>query len=141
MPSIQQIIAEIQLAQDLPPNHKVKVVQIIRDAEQRLKLKGVKSRPRKASGKNLVTIQEWEEKNGPLRAYMMESWMKAHNLRYEAVADLIDEFCAEMASKGKEYANFKAAFMTYLAKGYLSKTMVSCVKKQTTHIDTRGVTL
>lgn len=146
MPSIQQIIAEIQLAQDLPPNHITKAIQIIRDAEQRLKIKGVASRPRKATGKNLVTLQEWEAKHATLSIVMMPDWIETHKLCYLMVSDMISEFRGEMIAKGKQYANFKAAFMTYLAKGYLSKKMDACTlerspHKQQTVIDRRGVTL
>jgi len=146
MPSIQQIIAEIQLADDLPPSHKVKAVQIIRDAEQRLKLKNIGKQPRKAHGKNLMILQEWESKHATLSIVMMTSWMDSHKLCYLAVSDMVAEFRGEMIAKGKEYANFKAAFMTYLAKGYLSKTLEACTlerspHKQKTIIDNRGVTL
>ena len=143
MPSIQQIIAEIQLAPDLPPNHIAKAVQIIRDAEQRLKLRGAVNRPRKASGKNLVTLQEWEKQHGLLSIVMMTDWIDAHKLCYLAVGDMVDEFRGEMIAKGKQYANFKAAFMTYLAKGYLSKRMEACTLERSpyttqTRIDKRG---
>lgn len=141
MPSIQQIIAEIQLAPDLPANHITKAVQIIRDAEQRLKLKGATSRPRKASGKGLVTLQDWEAVHGRLNASKMLDWLDTHKLSYIAVATMIDEFRAEMIAKGKQYVNFKAAFMTYLAKGYLSKSMATCVKKDHTHIASKGLIL
>lgn len=146
MPSIQQIIAEIQLAPDLPPNHKVKAVQIIRDAEQRLKLKGVNSKPRKPSGKNLMTLQEWEEQYGLLQPVNMTGWAASKKLCPRMLADMISEFRTEMMAKGKQYANFKMAFQTYLAKGYLSKTITACMlerspyKTQTT-LDNRGVTL
>lgn len=146
MPSIQQIIAEIQLAPDLPPNHKTKAVQIIRDAEQRLKLKGLTSRPRKASGKNLVTLQEWEGNHGTLTSAMMEEWIGRLKLCRKMVSSMVDEFRGEMIAKGKQYANFKAAFMTYLAKGYLSKPITACTLERSAHrtdttTDRRGVTL
>lgn len=146
MPSIQQIIAEIQLAPDLPANHITKAVQIIRDAEQRLKLKGATSRPRKASGKGQVTLQEWEAAHGSLRLTMMSDWMDSHKLCYDMVRTMIDEFRGEMIAKGKQYANFKAAFMTYLAKGYLSKRMEACTLERSTFktkttVSSRGIVL
>ena len=147
MSSIQQIIAEIQLAPDLPPNHKFKAVQIIRDAEQRLKLKGVTSRPRKPSGKNLMLLQEWEEQHqAPLSIVMLTSWMDERKLCYLTVGDMVEEFRGEMIAKGKQYANFKAAFMTYLTKGYLSKPLSACTIEQSkykahTTVDKRGGTL
>lgn len=146
MPSIQQIIAEIQLAPDLPPNHKAKAVQIIREAEQRLKLKGVSSKPRKAAGKNLVLLDEWEREHGTLASSMMLDWIESHQLCRQMVKQMIVEFRDEMLAKGKQYANFKAAFITYLAKGYLSKPITACTLsrspfKNGTTIDHRGVTL
>lgn len=146
MPSIQQIIAEIQLAPDLPPTHIAKAVQIIRDAEQRLKLKGATSRPRKASGKNLVTIQEWEAQHGTLSTHMMTEWIIRLDLCQQMVAIMVAEFRGEMIAKGKQYANFKAAFMTYLTKGYLSKQITACTTSRSpyynkTTMDNRGVTL
>jgi len=147
MSSIQQVIAEIQLADDLPPSHKQKAVQIIRDAEQRLKIKNLgKTRPRRATGKNLVTLQEWEKEHALLSIVMMTQWMDDNNLCYSMVGDMVKEFRGEMIAKGKQYANFKAAFMTYLAKGYLSKTMEACTVEKSpyragTRMDNKGVTL
>lgn len=146
MPSIQQIIAEIQLAPDLPPTHKVKAVQIIRDAEQRLKIKNVTGRPRKVSGKNLMTLQEWEAQHSALSVVMLTNWMDGRKLCYLTVGDMVEEFRGEMIAKGKQYANFKAAFMTYLAKGYLSKPITACTLDRSTYktkttLDNRGVTL
>lgn len=146
MPSIKQIIAEIQLAPDLPPNHITKAVQIIRDAEERLKLKGLSSRPRKATGKNLMTLQEWEAQHATLSIVMMTGWIDAHKLCYLTISELVGEFRGEMIAKGKQYANFKAAFMTYLDKGYLSKKKEACTLERSKHrinttIDNRGVTL
>ena len=142
MPSIQQIIAEIQLAPDLPPNHKVKAVQIIRDAEQRLKLKGVNSKPRKPSGKGLVALEDWEAADGWQKSqHGMAAWIDRHHLDSNTVNEMVDEFRREMKAKGKQYANFAMAFQTYLRKGYLSKPMTACVKKENTHIDRKGVTL
>lgn len=147
MPSIQQVIAEIQLATDLPPGHIAKAVQIIRDAEQRLKIKGVNSRPRKiTNAKNLITLQEWEVVNGLLGAVMMEDWINAKGLCRFVILEMIQEFRGEMYAKGKQYANFKSAFMTYLNKGYLSKTLDGCKVERSpyqnkTILDKRGVTL
>ena len=147
MPSIQQIIAEIQLADDLPPNHKVKAVQIIRDAEQRLKLKGLQSKPRKVTnGKNLMTLQDWEKENTLLNVGMLENWVKSNGLCPQIISRMIGEFRAEMIAKGKQYANFKAAFTTYMIKGYLSRRLSACTLQmspfnQETIIDNKGVTL
>lgn len=147
MPSIQQVIAEIQLAPDLPAGHITKAVQIIRDAEQRLKIKGVNSKPRKPSGKNLVSIEVWEENDGwPKAAHSMNDWINRHGLCTKMVNEMIDEFRREMRAKGKQYASFSMAFQTYLRKGYLSRTLVMCKienspYKLRTQVDKRGINL
>ena len=146
MPSVKQVIAEIQLAADLPPGHIAKAIQIIRDAEERLKIKGATNRPRKASGKNLVTLQEWEDRYGTLSTSMMADWIERQELCSMMIQLRIAEFRGEMIAKGKQYANFKAAFMTYLAKGYLSKSMEACSLAKSsfqakTTINSRGVNL
>ena len=142
MPSIQQVIAEIQLAPDLPPHHITKVVNIIKEAEQRLKIKGVNSKPRKiTNAKNLMTVREWEDKFGVLRWQIMRSWIESNNLDRLKIAEMLAEFFDEMDAKGKQYADFRAAFKVYLVKGYLSKKFLDCVKKEHTCIDNRGVTL
>ena len=144
MASIKQIIAEIQLADYLPTSHKQKVVQIIRDAEERLKIKGVNSRPRKVSNvKNAITLEEWENIHGPLRSTMMWDWIRQQKLCPQMIAKMIQEFRTEMQGKGKQYANFRAAFQTYLAKGYLSKPITACTLerspyKSETVIETKG---
>lgn len=147
MPSIKQVIAEIQLAPDLPPAHIAKAVQIIRDAEERLKNKGLSSRPRKITGaKNLVILSEWEAEKGKLCADMMLGWLRGHGLCPSMIEEMIEEFRGEMFAKGKQYANFKAAFITYLNKGYLSKRLEQCKLERSPHynrttLDKRGVTL
>lgn len=146
MPSIKQIIAEIQASDTLPPSHKVKVVQIIRDAEERLKLK-VTSQPRKVkNAKGLVTLEEWEVAHGRLGIDHVIAWVNATKLCPRMIAAMIDEFRREMMAKGKQYANFKMAFQTYLGKGWLSKPITLCTLersefKSQTFIQTKGVSL
>lgn len=148
MASIQQIIAEIQLATDLPPGHIAKAIQIIRDAENRLKLKSQNSKPRKVSnGKNLVTLEIWEQEGGWQRtAKSIKDWVERYGLCPKMTEEMLDEFRREMISKGKQYANFAMAFQTYLRKGYLSKNMFACMLERSpytnkTILDKRGVTL
>lgn len=141
MPSVKQIIAEIQLSDTLGPNQKVFVVSAIWHAEQRLLLKS-SNKPRKVAGaKGLITLEEWEEKNGVLGVYHLKSWADAQLLDPVLISGMIREFRIEMISKGKQYANFRAAFQTYLTKGYLSKKIDACKAKETTTIEKRGISL
>lgn len=146
MPSIKQIIAEIQLAETLRPNQKTFVVQAIRDAEQRLTLKLVGTKVRKISNaKGLMTLDRYEE-NGILHIGMMGEWVVKNKLCPIAVMNMIAEFRTEMLAKGKQYADFLRAFQVYLAKGYLSKKMTECTLERSPHrretvVDNRGVNL
>lgn len=136
------------MAADLPPAHIAKAIQIIRDAESRLKIKGLNSKPRKVSnGKNLVTLEVWEQEGGWQRtAKSIKDWVERYGLCPKMLEEMLDEFRREMLSKGKQYANFAMAFQTYMRKGYLSKPVGACTlekssfKPQTT-IDKRGVNL
>lgn len=148
MPSIKQIIAEIQLAATLGPNQKSFVVQAIRDAEQRLTLKLIGTKVRKISNaKGLVTLEAWETGRGKELHYTdLTAWIAKHRLCEFSVRMMIEEFRAEMQAKGKQYADFSRAFNVYLTKGYLSKKMSDCTierspYRQQTVIDKRGVNL
>lgn len=147
MPSIQQIIAEIQLATDLPQGHKVKAVQIIRDAEQRIRAKIAPNMPRNIkNAKGLVTLDEWEGSNGTLRTSMFFDWIKEHQLCPIMMRCMIEEFRCEMQAKGKKYADFARAFHVYVRKGYLSKRMMDCTLSRSPYsqqvvLDTKGVNL
>ena len=142
MPSIKQIIAEIQLAQTLGPNQKQFVVNAIRDAEERLKLRAPRA-PRKIVGaKGLVTLEQWESQHGQLTTCHVAKWSeKELKLDGTIIGTLIDEFRADMLSKGKQYANFALAFQTYLRRGYLSKTLEQCKFRGNTVIEKRGINL
>lgn len=139
MPSIKQIIAEIQLADTLGPNQKVFVVNAVREAEERLKLKAPRAPRKVTNAKGLMLIDEWEKQHGQLGVQVQ--WIAKNNLDITTVAQLLTEFATEMRAKGKQYADFRAAFMTYLRKGYLSKPYAACVRKDQTNIDRRGVNL
>lgn len=143
MPSVKQIIAEVQLCATLGPNQKTFVVKAIQEAEERLKLKAPRS-PRKISNaKHLVTLEEWEERNSKLTSKRnnLGGWATGNGLDCHVIMDMANEFRQEMLAKGKQYANFRMAFITYLTKGYLSKPLSACIKKQATSVDTKGVTL
>lgn len=138
MPSLKQIIAEIQLAHDLGPNQKQFAVRAVRDAEERLKLKAP-STPRKVTNaKGLMTLEQWECGHSRLDVSHLHKWIEVNGLDLLKIAQLISEFRTEMISKGKQYANFRAAFQTYLIKGYLSQPLTACKKQNTTVIHARG---
>lgn len=70
----------------------------------------------------LYSLDEWETLwCGKLDVPLMDTWATEKNLCKRQLAQLIEEFRTEMISKGKRYADFKAAFQVYLNKGYLSK--------------------
>lgn len=148
MTTIKQLIAEIQLAPDLPPNHKIKAVQIVRDAEERFKIKNLGKGPRKiTNSKELITLLEWEKrKDKRLSIIDVAAWIDYRALSEPIVLQMIEEFRTEMISKAKQYNNFAAAFAVYLRKGYLSKKYDECLIKNIrqdgeTTIHNRGVNL
>lgn len=99
---------------------------------------------RNQTKKNNISLAEWEAVNGALRPEMMASWIKQHKLDPNGVWNLIEEFRIDMMSKGKQYTDFKAAFMNYLTKGWLSKTMAQIPARATpgaTQQSTRGHSL
>lgn len=146
MPTIKQIIAEIQLAPDLPSVHKDKVTRIIREAEDRIKrrnaLKPVnivnKALRRMAKSNSLMSLETWEHLNGQLSTNHFGAWIMAKNLSPVALREMIDEFRTDMLAKGKMYADFARAFQTYLMRGYLSKKFENCKCQRSTFIENRG---
>lgn len=142
MATVKQVLAAISQDGTLGPNQKRFVTEAIQRAETWCKLQDG-PKPRKISNaKNLMTLHEWEDREGKfLSAYMMVDWLKQNSMSMTAVAPLVEEFRQEMLAKGKQYANFKMAFQTYLTKGYLSKTMEQCKSQSQTIIHTKGVNL
>lgn len=105
-----------------------KVVAAVQIALQRAKVIDAEGKPprkiRTPKAKNLMTLPQWEAKvYGPLNVGIMDTWSTQKGLCKRLLAELIEEFRTEMVSKNKEYADFSAAFKTYLNKGYLSKTL------------------
>lgn len=147
MPSIKQIIAEIQIASDLVDAHKTKVVNIIKEAEARLQAKSAPNRSRNIkNARGLVTLEEWERANGFLSTCHMAPWIVSNRLCPIMVQRMIMEFRDEMVAKGKTYADFERAFHVYLRKGYLSKKIMDCTLvrspfTQQVVLDTKGVNL
>lgn len=74
--------------------------------------------------KAMITLQQWEYDHGSaLDISMMQDWVTKYRLDPMELQKLIGEFRIDMMAKGKLYADFKAAFMNYLMKGWLSRTM------------------
>lgn len=71
---------------------------------------------------DLYNLNDWEARHGAmLSVTMFHRWIEAKAFCPVALRELVEEFRIEMIGKNKEYADFRAAFMTYLTKGYLSK--------------------
>lgn len=98
---------------------------------------------RRIKAKVLCELPEWEEKMGcQLNSSMISSWCLEKGLYHPTITRLIEEFRIEMISKGKEYADFKSAFQTYLTKGYLSLTLAGAQatsKREAMAIDSTNV--
>lgn len=76
---------------------------------------------RHVRAKSLQTLQQWETANGHrLQLSDLIFWVESKGYSIPVINELIEEFRAEMVSKGKHYADFAAAFQVYLRKGYLS---------------------
>lgn len=107
------------------------------DAAKPRKIRNVKT------GTNLLTLEQWEAARGKeLHFTDFKDWIFKTGLIEYQVRVMIEEFRAEMQAKGKQYANFKMAFQTYLTKGYLSKKFRECLaENNATVIHTRGINL
>ena len=146
MATIKQVIAAIGHDGSMGPNQKAFVIAAIQRAETWIGLTAP-AKPRKiTNSKTLMPLEDWEAANGQLRTNMLTDWVKARGLCPVMVAQMIAEFRTEMMAKGKQYNNFKAAFQTYLTKGYLSKPLTACTLERSTFkaqtvIETRGGTL
>lgn len=142
MATIKQVLAAISQDGTLGPNQKRFVTEAIQRAETWCQLQAG-PKPRKISNAvGLMTIAEWDERQNwkKVRPHLRE-WVAQNNLDPDMVEQLLNEFVGEMYAKGKKYANFYAAFQLYLRKGYLSKPMSACIRKQHTHFENKGVNL
>ena len=131
MPSIKQLKQEITEASYFDQKQKDWLIKGINLALEHLARTAIyepkKPRaPKNASG--LLTLQKWEEANGPLALAMFNTWINGRNLSRVKIAEMIAEFRNDMIARGKEYADFRAAFKNYLNKGYLSRTLQSCLR-------------
>lgn len=142
MATVKQVLAAISQDGTLGPNQKRIITEAVQRAETWCKLQ-IGPKPRKISNaKNLITLAEWEEKvrwdTGKLGI-----WADEKGLDRNVVSSMLREFREEMFAKGKQYADFQMAFRTYLTKGYLSKGLADCVKRDNsgTTIHTKGVNL
>lgn len=145
MPTIKQLIAEIQLA-PIPDHHKRYIAKELTEAAERLKLRAPRKPMKITNAKNLITLEEWEERNGKLNIGNLYDWICKNKLCAVAINNMVIEFREEMMAKGKQYANFKLAFITYLKRGYLSKPFKACTLEQSpynnsTIVHTKGVQL
>lgn len=143
MATVKQVLAAISQDGTLGPNQKRFVTEAIQRAETWCKLQEG-SKPRKiTNAKGLVTLEQWEEINSSLafpRNNVM-GWARSKSLDPDKVMSMVHEFRHEMQAKGKQYANFRMAFITYLTKGYLSLKLSQCHREDTTTIQTRGISL
>lgn len=79
------------------------------------------SKPVRKRLPNLLTLEEWEAKEGCTLNYsMVASWAQGKRYDPKIILQLVDEFRVDMLSKGSRYADFKMAFQNYFNKGYLS---------------------
>lgn len=119
------------------------ILRYARFVEEKKAAKPKKIRTTKAP--NLLSLSQWEAQvGGQLSIGMLTGWTNAKRLDSKEVAQLIEEFRTEMVSKNKLYADFKAAFQTYLTKGYLSKTLAQVAWKAPEGANrtfTRGVSI
>lgn len=143
MPSVKQLKQEIIGAEYFTPQQKEWLTKGINRALEVLAQKEINapSKPRTVKkAKGLVTLNEWETANGRLDTDKLDAWIKARSFDKVRVAEMLSEFRSEMMAKGKQYADFRATFQVYLAKGYLSKPASYCVKQDssTTTIHSRG---
>ena len=64
---------------------------------------------------------------------MFAPWIRKKLLCPILIGKMIEEFRTEMIGKGKQYADFRAAFQTYLTKGYLSRSLSNCLLANSPH--------
>jgi hypothetical protein len=146
MPTIRQVLAVIRADETLGPNRKAFLIDQIGTyalkAQNQLDSKPKKIRAVK-TGTQLLTLEQWEAARGKeLHFTDFKDWIFKTGLIEFQVRLMIEEFRAEMQAKGKQYANFKMAFQTYLTKGYLSKKFRECLaERHETVIHTRGINL
>jgi len=151
--SVRELLGELNYGKGLtlPESQRVitnetivRVLAYIRNKKVAAKLANPKNYPAPKAN-NLLTLAQWEAQvGGQLSIGMLTGWTNAKRLDSKEVAQLIEEFRTEMVSKNKLYADFKAAFQTYLTKGYLSKTLAQVAWKAPEGANkhfTRGVSI
>lgn len=121
----------------LPEHFKELIYAALRDV---LAPKPSKTIRRVRTASPLMTLPVWEVKNGTLVYHMLRAWAMRKKLCPRTVEELIEEFRTEMLSKNKEYADFTAAFQTYLNKGYLSKQLPQVLWVNSPYRTQEGVT-
>lgn len=141
-------VAKIAHAGDAPEGGERHDKKVVNDVHSNLPLNSPKETNHKKYKKKpvLLSIEAWEESIGVrLCAEMVKSWCKEKKLTRVVTDGLIQEFRVEMIGKGKEYADFRATFQTYLTKGWLSKTLEQAQQLSRASVTTvennRGVNL
>lgn len=125
--TLREVIAELRSTRDigLSPRQREWIADNVERlaaflAEEKLR---APRKVRNTKAPQLVSLDQWEEKNGGLCLKMLDSWITEKILCRKQVQQLIEEFRTEMWAKNKQYSDFRAAFQVYLTKGYLSKTI------------------
>lgn len=118
--------------------------KVVHDVHSNYSLNSPKeTKEKKYTKTKLVTLQDWEAAQGcALNSSMISSWCREKGLYHPTITRLLEEFRIEMMSKGKQYADFKAAFQTYLMKGYLSLTLAGAQatsKREAAALDSTNV--
>lgn len=143
MATIKQVLAAISQDGTLGPNQKRFVTGAIQRAETWCQLQTGPKPHKITNTKNLKTLPEWEATHGTLDSYCFVNWIKEKGFCENVIKEMLEEFKGDMTAKGKQYADFCAAFKTYLTKGYLSKKLTECVKPaySGTIIQRKGISL
>lgn len=147
MATIKQVLAAISQDGTLGPNQKRFVTEAVQRADAWINLNAPKNPRKITNAKGLMSLSDWEGINGFLVTMVGHStWAHKNKLDPRMLENMAAEFKREMIAKGKQYADFYAAFQTYLTKGYLSKTLSACLAENNrsetgTFVHSRGVSL
>jgi hypothetical protein len=126
--SVRELIKELNegVGLKLAEKNRDYVLRVIEHLQDNIRQRKA-SKPkvvRNTRAPSLVALPEWEESRGHWLCYDdIKQWAKEKQLSEVTLTELIKEFRFEMIGKNKHYADFRYAFMTYLTKGFLSKTL------------------
>lgn len=125
MATVRQLIEKIQHHEKLNDDQKKYVIRLILHAEADIALEQ-SLKPKRRTIRNRggdMILEDWESQKGRLTIETVSKWVFSKKLCPIQVRELVEEFRIEMMSRGKMYADFKAAFINYMNKGYLSKKL------------------